>query len=182
MPEANVFLAGKSVNFSPPAGRNDPGRGRASRALGKQRPEPRNVVAGDVSDVLPHTRRETEAGPSPSVGSVPACRHKRALGACSLRASAVIEAVVRTGPRCRSQGGNERHRPPIRALLLSPTSRRPGTGHGGRSGLLQLPSGRSQPRSLSVGCDRPVVHEKQKSAAAHGRALDRAVATSWAVV
>jgi hypothetical protein len=50
----------------------------------------------------------------------PPIRHKRASGACSLRASALIEAVVRAGRRCPSQGGDDRHRPPNRALLLSP--------------------------------------------------------------
>jgi hypothetical protein len=36
--------------------------------------------------------------------------------------------------------------PRICRLPVSPTSRRPGTGRGGRSGLLHLPSGRSQRR------------------------------------
>ena len=45
---------------------------------------------------------------------------KRASRACSLRASARIEAVVRAGRRRWSQGGDERRRPPNRALLLSP--------------------------------------------------------------
>jgi hypothetical protein len=53
-----------------------------------------------------------------------ASRHKRASGACSLRASALVEAVVRAGRRCPSQGGDDRRRPPNRALLLSPTSAR----------------------------------------------------------
>ena len=59
-----------------------------------------------------------------------ACRHKRASRACSLGASARIEAVVRAGCRCWSQGGDERRRPPSRALLLSPrsTRARPGLG------------------------------------------------------
>ena len=48
----------------------------------------------------------------------PPPRHKRASGAFSLCASALIEAAVRTGRRCRSQCGDERHRPPNRALLL----------------------------------------------------------------
>ena len=50
-------------------------------------------------------------------------RHKRASRACSLRAGARIEAVVRAGRRCWSQGGDERRRPPNRALLLSPNLR-----------------------------------------------------------
>ena len=54
----------------------------------------------------------------------PGSRHKRASGACSLRASALVEAVVRAGRRCPSQGGDDRRRPPNRALLLSPTSAR----------------------------------------------------------
>ena len=64
-----------------------------------------------------------------SCSSLTACdfasqRHKRASRACSLRASARIEAVVRAGRRCWFQGGDERRRPPNRSLLLSPTSRR----------------------------------------------------------
>ena len=55
-------------------------------------------------------------------GRAPRIRHKRASRACSLRASARIEAVVRAGRRCWSQGGDERRRPPNRALLLSPRS------------------------------------------------------------
>jgi len=57
-------------------------------------------------------------------GYRPARRHKRASRACSLRASARIEAVVRAGRRCWSQGGDERRRPPNRVLLLSPSSTR----------------------------------------------------------
>ena len=55
---------------------------------------------------------------------------KRASRACSLRASARIEAVVRAGRRRWSQGGDERRRPPNRALLLSPTSKRARPGRG----------------------------------------------------
>ena len=68
--------------------------------------------------------RETEAGHGRPRGVFPAPRHKRTSRACSLRASARIEAVVRAGRRCWSKGGDERRRPPNRALLLSPTSAR----------------------------------------------------------
>ena len=54
----------------------------------------------------------------------PEFRRKRASGACSFRASALIEAVVRAGVECSPQGGDEGHRLPNHALLLSPTSSR----------------------------------------------------------
>jgi hypothetical protein len=66
----------------------------------------------------------------PPVGSsLTACdlvsqRHKRASRACSLRASARIEAVVRAGRRCWAEGRDERRRPPDSALLLSPKGTR----------------------------------------------------------
>ena len=54
--------------------------------------------------------------------------------ACSLRTSARIEAVVRAWRRCWPQGGNERRRPPNRALLLSPTGISATAGSGVTSG------------------------------------------------
>jgi len=45
----------------------------------------------------------TRSHPQPA----PANRHKRASGACRLRASALIEAVVGARHRCWSQGGDE---------------------------------------------------------------------------
>jgi hypothetical protein len=54
----------------------------------------------------------------------PGFRHIRASGACSRRASAVIEAVVRAGRRWWSQGGDDADR----ALLLSTTPKRARTG------------------------------------------------------
>jgi hypothetical protein len=61
----------------------------------------------------------------------PSVRHKRASGACSLRASALIEAV--SSPRGASMPvprWRRSHRPPNRALLLSPRPERvqPGLG------------------------------------------------------
>ena len=72
----------------------------------------------------------SESESRPALRRAPPIRHKRASRACSLRASARIEAVVRAGRRCWSQGGDERRRPPNRALLLSPRSKRvrPGLG------------------------------------------------------
>ena len=59
-------------------------------------------------------------------------RQRRLQGACICTATPLLA---------------RRRRPSkLRRLLVSPTSRRPGTGRGGRSGLLHLPSGRSQRR------------------------------------
>jgi hypothetical protein len=69
-------------------------------------------------------RAETKARPFRLDVHRPAPRHKRASGACSLRASALMEAVARARRRCQSQCGDERHRPPNRALLISPKSAR----------------------------------------------------------
>jgi hypothetical protein len=77
-----------------------------------------------------------KAGLAPVPRHAPACRHKRASRACSLRANARIEAVVRAGRRCWSQGGDERRRPPNRALLLSPRSKRVRPGLGATAFLL----------------------------------------------
>ena len=63
---------------------------------------------GHVGDGLREYRDHTDAGVSAGVGSGPAVRHKRASGACRLRASTLIEAVVRAGHRRWSQGGDER--------------------------------------------------------------------------
>jgi hypothetical protein len=71
------------------------------------------------------TRATSNAGLEPESVVGLANRHKRASGACSLRASALIEAGVRGGRRCPSQGGDDRHPPPNRALLLSPNLERP---------------------------------------------------------
>jgi hypothetical protein len=60
------------------------------------------------------------SNPYRPVGLPDSHRHKRASGARRLRASALIEAVVRPGHRRWSQGSDESNRPPDRALLLSP--------------------------------------------------------------
>ena len=68
--------------------------------------------------------RGCRKGSRPARGRAPARRRSRdAPRACSLRASARIEAVVRVRRRCWSQGGDEQRRPPNRALLLSPRSK-----------------------------------------------------------
>ena len=74
----------------------------------------------------------------------PARRHKRASRACSLRASARIEAVVRAGRRCWSPGGDERRRPPNRALLLSPNRNRHERGDRTSASPRQQPSRRAR--------------------------------------
>jgi hypothetical protein len=75
-----------------------------------------------LSTAIPTMQVSRRASPGPPI------RHKHASGACSLRASALIEAVVRTGRRCPSRSGDDRHRPPDRALLLSPRCERPSPG------------------------------------------------------
>ena len=81
----------------------------------------------------------------------PPPRHKRASGACSLRASALIEAVVRARRRCPSQGGDDRHRPPNRALLLSPR----GAIHSSQVGPGFLRSDWPRPAAAIVGRPHP---------------------------
>ena len=90
------------------------------------------------------SRREPCRGPDLANG------HKRASGACSVRASALIEAAVRAGRRCRSQGGDERHRPPDCVPLyrvnagVNSSGRRPRPR---RKPVIQPPSRRLQPLS-----------------------------------
>ena len=64
----------------------------------------------------------------PSRGGAPANRHKHASGACNRRASAVIEAVVRAGRRCWSQGGDDAGSRAARIAQKEASGSRPATG------------------------------------------------------
>ena len=91
-------------------------------------------MAGASRAVQPRFRQPRAAAPPPRrkqdsrapEADVPADRHKRASAACSLRASALIEAVVRAGASIWPQDGGERRRRPDRELLLSPETYRRG--------------------------------------------------------
>jgi hypothetical protein len=98
------------------------------RRYGRALPLP--DIGGHADAVSGKCLRQHEGRARPARSRRPRIRHKRASGACSLRASALIEAVVREGRRCRSQSRDERHRPPNGALLLSPRTERvrPGLG------------------------------------------------------
>ena len=95
-------------------------------------------------------RVEGKARASAIRAPTPRIRHKRASRACSLRASARIEAVVRAGRRCWSQGGDERRRPPNRALLLSPNLKRRQTDASAHASPAVATRSRSSP-ALSQG-------------------------------
>ena len=100
------------------------------------------------------TLRESKAGPHRETRGRPAPRHKRALGACSVRASALIEAVVRGGrrfwvPRWR--------RTPDCELLLSLSSQRRWCGAARTTALIsrRRSTGRLQGRRDDhAGCQR----------------------------
>jgi hypothetical protein len=103
------------------------------------------------SSVLAHRptryRGVTEAGQHCIDGPGSEIRQERASGACSLRASALIEAVARARRRCRSQCGDERHRPPNRALL----SYRPNPVAPIRVAGPMTPGGRRAPAAAFLG-------------------------------
>ncbi len=100
------------------------------------RPPPRGLHAAACGHRQPRLRRrrayprEHEGRCRAALHERPAPRHKRASGACSLRASARIEAVVRAGvdagPKVATNGADRANR----ALLLSPTSKRAQDGRG----------------------------------------------------
>ena len=95
----------------PGAGRGRVGTPPASsprRHSRRECPSPPDPEAAVLAS--PNACGETRAGRRPNNGVCPPPRHKRASRACSLRASARIEAVVRAGRRCWSQRGDERHR------------------------------------------------------------------------
>ena len=126
-------------------------RWRAPRSSRSPAPSERSAtvaLAPERSEVdCRDTRGITEAGQSRVGARSPEIRHKRASRACSLRASARIEAVVRAGRRCWSQGvpnGADRR--------IARCSYRPRAGvtgqHARRLLRLKRPSDRSARRLL----------------------------------
>ena len=102
-------------------------------------------------------------------------RHKRASRACSLSCYARIEAVIRAGRRCWSQAGDERRRPPNRALLLSPTSRRAGRERATTASALAaapaslcLCHGRERPRRPTLTIASTISHHPRRTLASNG--------------
>ena len=120
-----IHPSGHSPRLRPP-GRNEPPLGLSPELrTPPTRSRRRTPGWGQAIEHGPGTTRSTSHQLIlQSCSSLTTCdlvshRHKRASRACNLRASARIEAVVRPGRRCWSQGGDERRRPPDRALLLS---------------------------------------------------------------
>ena len=115
---------GPSRRSAPHIPHSAPRSTSATTTVNKDKQQRTQIPGLMLGQEAPAARREsranTNAGARPTSTSGPAPRHKRASRACSLRASARIEAVVGAGRRCWSQGRDERRRPPNRALLLSP--------------------------------------------------------------
>ncbi len=118
----------------------------------------RNELAR-LADVEADSRASLEAGARAPSKLAPPVRHQRASGACSFRASALIEAAVRAGHRRWSQGHDEGHRPPNRALLLSASRSR----RRGRARAIGLPRLRWPPRPRMSGGSSRLISDHSRA-------------------